>query len=117
QAPPPARKQIARAARFDPRNPVGRYVALHERSGPFAPELEIVGFGQHDAERARQPAVAERGAHAANSSSCSLRGASRERKSARSVSKVGRQSAAVMKGRTLAIEIVSRATSSSRSVR
>ncbi len=110
------RKKAARRSGLDPADALRRHAALHERPRPLAPAREVVGFGHLDEDLLVRAEGRERG-HAANSSSCSLRGASSARRSARSVSSVGRQSAATMNGRTLAIEPVSRATSSSRSRR
>ena len=106
RAPLAMREQIATTSRFDPGDPIGRHVALDQRPRPLAPELEIVRLGQldhvicaelHGLERSRL-------SHAANSSSCSVLGASMVLRSARSVSRVGRQSTVQMNGRTLVID-------------
>ena len=109
-------EQIPAAAGFDPGHPVGGNLALHQRTRAFAPELEIVRLGQINHVIGPQPDMLQRG-HAANSSNCSVLGASRLRKSARSVSSTGRQSNVQMNGRTLVTDWVSRATSSRRNAR
>ena len=101
-------KQVAAAARFHPGDPVGRHLALDKNTSALAPEVEVVRFGQvHHVIAAEldvlEPHILLRN-HAANSSNCSVWGASRLRRSARSVSSTGRQSTVQMKGRTLVID-------------
>ena len=55
------REQVAIAARLDPGDTIGRDLALHQRAGLLAPELEIVRLGQVDhVVAAREPGLRER---------------------------------------------------------
>ena len=110
------REKVAAPSRFDPGNTIGRNPSLDQRSCTIAPEIEIIRCRQmHHMETACARGL-EHG-HAENSSSCSVLGASIVRRSARSVSIKGRQSTVQMNGRTLVMDNVSRATSSSRRLR
>lgn len=100
-----------------PYRPVRRNSRSRQIACGVPPAFKIIGRRKGNAKR-RELSKSARQSHA-NSSNCSFRvdGATMLRKSARSVSRTGRQSSAIMKGRTLASETVSLPTSARRSLR
>ncbi len=105
-------EEVPATAGFDPCDTVRWHIALDEGPRPLAPEIEIIRIRQLDNVVGAEFDVLER-SHT-NSSSCSVFGASRLRRSARSVRVIGRQSIVQMKGRTLVMDWVSSDTSSNR---
>src|SRR6187551_3141767 len=104
-------EQVVIATLDAPDDGLGRNARLGEVARGLAPALQIIFGRKRNAVSVDHWAFAKHG-YAANNSNCCCLGAIKVRRSARSVSKVGRQSIAAMNGRTLAIERVNLATSS-----